>query len=615
MARFFRIHPAIGMARLGNSPSHFVGPETPGLPANSNDGVNFKSFRDEHGQILRQGARFRIFEYTKNANGVLSNPVEVAIGNDVADIEWRVHIANRKASFYSFYGQFGADDTYVIRRSILPSKLIKFDGDDPQITNLRNATVAAENRVAQLEIDPGEQVISTSKPDNIELDNPNKNIPIRSLGTLRLDENGRLIVLGGYGESNFRPNGDAKPDLKEYANNDNWFDDTGDGSVKARIKLVSGETIDADPAWVMVGPPDFAPATGNVVTLFDTIWDVAVRNLDVPPAVNTAMWDRFLEQKSIWKSNGGVSLKGYKPSFTNEIYPLLKNALGARDVHKSGIDENPYHTRMLRDYATMCADSQAGIGLRKGIFKWIRDPDNKTIDWENMPRGLGDNYTELYKNIDYLNEPASEPTCFLSLTRIQYALLREWANGQFVNDWLGNEPVFKPNPNPTPDDLDQAAAQNSVGGPFYPGIDVSWLIRTKELYAEPFRFVISSIPESEAPLKGVQVGALIFCTGFFSQQMALPWQADFYDCHKESWEDPDSNPYFFMWWTAHRPDDVFPSGGKEQVRWVREFDKQAQTPDDPDNDDNLERFHQMQSRWHELKFICVKNVDHYEEEP
>lgn len=214
---------------MGNSRSHFIGSETPGLPANSDDGVNFKSFRDAEG-ILRQGARFRVFEYTKDANGALSNPVEVAIGNDVVDIEWRVHLANRKASFYSFYGQLGADDTYVERSKLSANHQIKFDGDTPKRCNLRNASVSAEHRAAQLEIDPGEQAISVSKPGDVELKNTNKNIPIDSLGTLRLDATGRLIVLGGYGksgESNFPPNPDKS--LDDYANNDNWFDDAGDG--------------------------------------------------------------------------------------------------------------------------------------------------------------------------------------------------------------------------------------------------------------------------------------------------------------------------------------------------------------------------------------------------
>jgi len=190
MARFFRIHPAIGIARMGNSPSHFIGPETPGVSANSDDGVNFKSFRDSQGRILRQGARFRVFEYTKDASGILSNPREVIVGTDVVDIEWRVHLANRKAAFYTFYGQFGADDTFVGRSKLLPTKPIKPDGDDPQRANLRNATVAATDRATQLEIDPGEHVISHSNPADVELSNLNTSIPIASLGTLRMDANG-----------------------------------------------------------------------------------------------------------------------------------------------------------------------------------------------------------------------------------------------------------------------------------------------------------------------------------------------------------------------------------------------------------------------------------------
>ena len=110
--------------------------------------------------------------------------------------------------------------------------------------------------------------------------------------------------------------------------------------------------------------------------------------------------------------------------------------------------------------------------------------------------------------------------------------------------------------------------------PFYPGIEVSWLIRVKALYSEPFRLNIPRESEAPgAPYPKIPIGALFFQPGFFSQQMALPWQADFYDCQKENHQDPgdtDKNKdYWFMWWTAQRPDDTYPSGGLEpQRRWV-----------------------------------------------
>src|SRR5947209_6868865 len=279
MPRHFRIHPAIGVARMGNSPEHFVGPESPGFPANSDDGITFASFRDAQGRILRQGARFRVFEYAEDQNGALSKPREVAVGDDILEVEWRVHLANCKASFYTFYGQFGADDHYLKRKDLPAHQQIKRPNDSPQRPNLRNPDIAPEDRVGQLDIDPGEKVVSGGQPGPVELTNNNPHIPIQSLGTLLVDSAGRLIVLGGYGESNSTDTPPRKID--EYANNDSWFDDASDGSVKARLRFKDGTVIEADAAWVLVGPPDFAPGIGNVVTLFDTVWDIAVRDVDL----------------------------------------------------------------------------------------------------------------------------------------------------------------------------------------------------------------------------------------------------------------------------------------------------------------------------------------------
>jgi hypothetical protein len=615
MPRHFRIHPAIGAARMGNSPEHFLSAETPGLPANSDNGITFNSFRDTQGRILRQGARFRVYEYTEDQNGALSNPREVNIGDDVSDIEWRVHLANRKASFYSFYGQLGANDIYLNRSSLPPDHPIKSPGDDPQLTNLRNAHITSEaDRIAHLDIDPGEQSVSNTRPGPVELSNPNTQIPIKSLGTISCEPTGRLIVLGGYGESNSTENPARR--INEYANNNSWFDDAGDGSVKARVRLSDGNVIDADPAWLLVGPPKFAPGICTVVNLFDTLWDTAVREVDFPSSTPvTPMLSLLSEQKKVWQSSGATSLAGFKPSFVRDIYPLLKRALGARDVHESGTTGNPhYHQRLLGQWAVLSSlsgpNAADGEKLRKGIIPYLRNPDDSEAKWDKMPRGLGDEYTALDAN-----PSAPPPRSFLSVTRIQYAMLREWANGNFIDDWPGSEPSFAPKPNPSPDDLDQAAVENCVGGPFYPGIEVSWLIRVKDLFSEPFRLKIPREPEDSSASRSapLTVGTLKFQPGFFSQQMALPWQADFYDCHKERWQDPDGNEFYFMWWTAQRPDDVFRSGGEKQERWVRSFDDPTKTPEENEND--LARFQHMQSRWFELKFVSVRNGSRYEEEP
>lgn len=611
MTRHFRIHPAMGVARIGNSPDDFfTGPETPGVPANwDDDKAVFKSFRDDKGRILRQGARFRVFEYIEVADGTLRDPTEVSIGGDVTDIEWRVHLANRKASFFTFHGQFGADDVYVARSSLVATQVIKAD---PDRTNLRNADVPLANRDQLLDIDPGEQLISkATRPGPVELANTTGAIPIPSLGTLRLDDNGRLIVLGGYGES--RSTETPPRRLDEYANNDTWFDDAADGSVKARVKLRDGSFVDADPAWVIVGPPDFAPGVGNVVTLYDTLWDIAAREVDLSAGhVCTLATEKIHTHARAWSASAKRSLAGVTPSFTDDICPLLRRALDARHTHASGIGNPQYHVRTLSDPALLSSLKMDQLTraseLRQFIFAQIRDPGATTVNWTGMPRGFGDDYTPLGAG-----EPPT-PASFLSVTRIQYALLTEWAKGNFVDDWSGAIPAPQSKQAPTPDDLDKAATENCVGGPFFPGIEVSWLIRVKDLFSEPFRLKLAREPVGSETTPPLQVGALLFRPGFFSQQMALPWQADFYDCHRERQEDPDGNEYYFMWWTAQRPDDVYPSGADGRERWVRAFDD-GLSPEEADDVNRFQRFDHMQKRWHELRFVSVSRNGQFEEEP
>jgi len=73
----YRIHPGIGIARLGNSPDEFcITPEKPaalpiacdakGNPSVSPDGtteLTVKTFKDDEGRIKRQAARFQIYVY------------------------------------------------------------------------------------------------------------------------------------------------------------------------------------------------------------------------------------------------------------------------------------------------------------------------------------------------------------------------------------------------------------------------------------------------------------------------------------------------------------------------------------------------------------------------
>lgn len=243
-----KIHPAIGVARVGNSPDEFfVGPERLWEPPDPPGG-----FKDSQCRVKRQAARFRLFAYHDD------NTVTEVTAAD-ADVEWRVHVANRKA-----------------------------------IT--RNSGSATD-----LTIDGGEQTLNG--PDQrVLFDDGSITFPGQSsvsvpLGEARTDDDGHLLVLGGFGTS-------ASPDntnITSFLSNPGWYDDVSDGPVTAHLKInATGEEFDAAGAWVIVGPPKFAPQIENSITLYDTVFQMGV----------TQGW-----------------LAGpATPSYTNDIYPILERA-------------------------------------------------------------------------------------------------------------------------------------------------------------------------------------------------------------------------------------------------------------------------------------------------
>jgi hypothetical protein len=117
----YKIHPGIGIARLGNSDTEFyLAPETPaGLPmgcdSNGNQGfgpdgtapVLVTTFRDAQGRIKRQAARFQVFVHDEASPE--GRPLKIGDkieggGNHgtLTDIRWRVYLANKKACWYQF---------------------------------------------------------------------------------------------------------------------------------------------------------------------------------------------------------------------------------------------------------------------------------------------------------------------------------------------------------------------------------------------------------------------------------------------------------------------------------------------------------------------------------
>jgi hypothetical protein len=164
-----RIHPAIGIARLGNSPTgYFIGPEIPG----SHPSV--REYRDPKGHLNRQAARFRLFAYDKK-DGLLG---EVTAGNGI-DIQWTVHLRNTKAAGRRFAG-------ILHQRAPLRNQRYKEYSRSDFILDGTPTSIRGISQ--QQEIKCGTFMRHAFSPE-------------LRLGTLITEKHGQLLVLGGHGRS------------------------------------------------------------------------------------------------------------------------------------------------------------------------------------------------------------------------------------------------------------------------------------------------------------------------------------------------------------------------------------------------------------------------------
>lgn len=232
-----KIHPAIGIARVGNSPAEFfIGPEIPGDRSIPDGG-----YKDDKCMVKRQAAKFHIFAYHKDGS---TNEIT----SEQADIRWSVHLANKKAS--------------VNNRNSGPSNDLIIDSGIKTLSGPNQSQILDEGKIK-----------FPSKPSI--------NVP---LGEIRTDEMCHLLVLGGSGNSD---SPFAHPiSITSFYNNAGWYDDVSDGPVNATIKFHdTGREFKADGAWVIIAPPKFAPGLDNIVTLYDRLVDMgAAKGWTKPPS-------------------------------------------------------------------------------------------------------------------------------------------------------------------------------------------------------------------------------------------------------------------------------------------------------------------------------------------
>jgi hypothetical protein len=555
--RIFSIYPAIGIARVGDADRSgndffFIGPEIPDVAPNLDKATNsFGAFKID-GKVRPQAVRFRIFEYERADDGTDKLVGEVKLGErGISAVKWTVHLANRKASFCHFSGQQGAEDKPYFN-SFTPDKM-----RNPKVTGL-------QKRKKELELDPGPKSIDAGATTVIDLAITEPKLKkIKTLGQLRSDPQGRLIVIGGFGFAEAFPN--AKAPLTDYVNNPGWFDDVSDGPVTAEL-IVDGKAkaVD-DPAWVAVGPPDFAPGVRSYRTMYDTLVDVYVRNSKAGGPF--AKLSPEIEELRLFFENK-ESATPHLPSFTRHIYPIIAAVARMIRLHQHAkVNEFDYHARLNpKNYDVLGGKDDFDATEVDKIFRKIRDPQATGLPNPRlMPLTYGDYYGEANGR-----GRGTDPQFLHAVSVLQYALIKAWRAGKIVKDWTG---VPKPSTGITPDGLTRAALEGAVGGAFFPGIEASWLISKPEVFKAPFRIAtgtaVGSIPvvPDGSPGESKRID-LVLEAGSFSQQMAQPWHADFLACVRGD----DKLNTMIAWWPVQRPDDVFvenAGGSPSRLRWDR----------------------------------------------
>ncbi len=323
------IHPAVGIARVGNSAdAFFFAPEVPG-------GVPVGPFKDEAGAMAKQVARFRIYGY--DADGRVVDEITAAD----ARIDWSVILGNAKAAWY------GADEPLDLPTA-QPMPLRNADNRNRDSLAVVSDMVTVRGAGASPRTLSGGQFLGRKV----------------NLGEILTDSDGRLMVMPGNGRAINSPNA---PPLSGFADNDGWTDTTADGPVFATVKL-GDRVLTAAPARVVCGSPNYGPGIAAAMT---TLYDTAFSALVVSGRRKRPRTDYFRDVQPIFDRMTDMQ-------WVNGSY-LTTNGWGSlRD----------WTTPEWR--ARLADGSRANAKLRQAIFAMFRDPFYGSVQPSLEPQEYGD---------------------------------------------------------------------------------------------------------------------------------------------------------------------------------------------------------------------------------
>ncbi|HEX3992228.1 MAG TPA: LodA/GoxA family CTQ-dependent oxidase [Acetobacteraceae bacterium] len=577
----FRVHPAIGIGRVGDSEEFYIAPVTaagtiepsglmgglPIKPGTEDTPITADDFRDSDGNVKRQAARFRIYAYPAGSSGTYPNGGGTLVtvggsigGKKVVDIVWTVHLANKKLNNYStvsikdgkevffgigayeglstlvlrtlgYKGTTNKDDPVRLRELFIDPgpRAIKASGGTAAAVAFDAATPAAYANASAV-IVPVPTYPKSFPSDFNTLYEPLG--PLTSLGDLRVDDKGGLVVAGGYARTvAVSKDGQPVDPLTQATENGQWYDDAADGPVNAVIVFDDNTTAAVQAGWYVTGDPGYAPQTRNIISVWDDVYDVWVRELGLVPSLYA----------------NGQYQASYKPSFPDDIQPI-------------------FHACMLQRWNTNLPSVAVSNHDMIGAIKPTDDPTSKIPNLKTLlrdPNSTADTATGAPMMPLSLGDANKS---FLSVSQTQYCLLTQWHAKTYLP---GPGPALGPG-----EILDKITLENCLGGRYSPGIEVSFPIRDVNLFIQdwqkqdcgPFRINQAPLDYSKAtadkpfltfgyiPLQAIPVEP-----GDISKAMSVPWHTDYNSCATHL---PDPNPQgnntLFWSWPAERPVAVYP---------------------------------------------------------
>ncbi|CAM5567771.1 LodA/GoxA family CTQ-dependent oxidase [Eoetvoesiella caeni] len=629
-----RIHPGIGIARMGDSDEFYIGPEAPGVvvdPGGSDGpGPNGGTYRDSGARLKRQAQRYRVYAYDANDKVVAELTSDSGL---VQSVHWRVHVRNMKAANYAFQGAYLFDPDELRNPSVQPGKkpierdkLIIDPGVHTIASGQAGPVVMKGDIFTGIEKGtlPGQLRFEgfTPKDSSKEVEVTYKAAKDIELGQLRLDSKDRLlfvpapgkgecvttpkVALSNPSETVNPPNGpdNGKNPLTNqfaYFNIPGWWDDTCGGEIDVTVTLKDGTVLSTrdnvksatdegtrNPragAWIVTAPPKFAPHMYHVVSILDRVYEA------FPEAYP------YAKQKT---------------NFYRDVYPVFANAVnyGWVSAEASGVmgkTKNLAHgpkqpgNLLSPGYIAALADpAEQSKPIRQMIYGLMRRapgkngrlvdsllpaPPQRPISWKNEEFQRSEDDTKMPKLWGTGGKPAQNkqlgnnfPDQFLSLTDLQLNHLKEWADGNFEVGVPPKPVSLEQLPlAQQPHALDSSALEPTIGGGFHPGIEFPYLIIYRENFAEAFRVN-----------KGIEPGSV-------AAYMSSPWQGDFWSCNN-------------AWWPTQRPDIVFEYDAKDKTRtykeWFRGYDADGEPLSSTDG------YNQMAFAWSKLGMVLpIKTED------